>query len=58
MVKWFFIVGGGFFLMLSLFLRERPGDGSQAAALTFGLIGFFWMAPQLAILAWQKWKGE
>lgn len=58
MVKWFFIVGGVGFLMASLFLRERSGEGAQSMALTFGLLGFFWLVPQLAILAVQRWKGQ
>ena len=58
MVKWFFIVGGAGFLMASLFLRELPGDAAQAMALTFGLIGFFWLVPQLVILAVQKSRGQ
>lgn len=58
MVKWFFIVGGTGFLMASLFMRERGGGGAQSMALTFGLIGFFWLVPQLVILAVQKWKGQ
>lgn len=58
MVKWFFIVGGVGFLMASLFLRERSGEGAQSMALTFGLLGFFWLVPQLVILAVQRWKGQ
>lgn len=57
MVKWFFIAGGIGFLMASLFLRERSGDAARAMSLTFGLIGFFWLVPQLVILAVHKWKG-
>ena len=55
-VRWFFLLGGVLFLLVALFLRERPSEGSQAAALTFGLIGFFWTAPQLIIMAVQKWR--
>jgi hypothetical protein len=57
-VKWFFIVGGAGFLMAALFMRERSGDGAQSIALTFGLIGFFWLVPQLVILAIQKRPGR
>ena len=56
MVKWFFILGGLGFLMAALFLRELRGDAAQAMALTFGLIGFFWLVPQLVIAAVQKRK--
>jgi hypothetical protein len=57
-VKWFFTLAGIGFLMAGLFMRERSGDAAQAMALTFGLIGFFWLVPQLLILAVQKWKGQ
>jgi hypothetical protein len=57
-VKWFFILGGIGFLMASLFMRERSGDAAQAMALTFGLMGFFWLVPQLVILAVQKRQGR
>jgi hypothetical protein len=56
-VRWFFIIGGVAFLLVALYLRERPGESAQSVALTFGLIGFFWLAPQLAIMAVQKWRG-
>lgn len=58
MVRWFFMVGGGVFLLLAVYLRARPEEGAQIAGLTFGLIGFFWLAPQLLLLAGEKWKGR
>jgi uncharacterized protein YqgC (DUF456 family) len=49
-VSWFFIVGGSMFLLAALFLREMGGgQAADSVALTFGLIGFFWLAPQLVI---------
>ena len=48
-VQWFFIVGGAAFLLAALFLRELSGETAQIVALTFGLIGFFWLVPQLII---------
>ena len=48
-VQWFFVVGGALFLLAALFLREMSGEASQIVALTFGLIGFFWLVPQLII---------
>ena len=50
-VQWFFIVGGAIFLLAALFLREMHNEAAQIVALTFGLIGFFWLVPQLIILA-------
>ena len=58
MVRWFFLIGGAVFLLLSVYLRERPEEGAQSVGFTFGLIGFFWIAPQLLILAWEKRKGR
>ncbi len=49
-VQWFFIVGGSIFLLVALFLREMNSEAAQIVALTFGLIGFFWLVPQLIIL--------
>jgi len=49
-LQWFFIVGGAIFLMAALFLREVNNEGAQIVALTFGLIGFFWLVPQLIIV--------
>jgi hypothetical protein len=57
-VRWFFLVGGTAFLLLSLYLRERPGEAAGIVALTFGLIGFFWVVPQLMIIAVQKWRSR
>ena len=58
MVRWFFLGGGVVFLLLAVYLRDRPEEGAQSVGLTFGLIGFFWIAPQLLIIAVQKWKGR
>ena len=58
MVKWFFIIGGIGFLLAALFMRERSSDAAQAMALTFGLMGFFWLVPQLVILAVQRRQGR
>ena len=55
-VRWFFLVGGFVFLLVALYLRERPGEAAGIAALTFGLIGFFWAVPQLVLMAVQKWR--
>ena len=49
-VQWFFMVGGAIFLMAALFLREMNNEAAQIVALTFGLIGFFWLVPQLIIV--------
>ena len=49
--QWFFIVGGAAFLLAALFLREMQSEAAEALALTFGLIGFFWLVPQLIFLA-------
>jgi hypothetical protein len=56
-VRWFFLIGGAAFLLVALYLRERPGESADTVALTFGLIGFFWLVPQLAIMAVQRWRG-
>jgi hypothetical protein len=45
----FFLVGGFLFLLVSLFLRELDNQAAQSVALTFGLIGFFWIVPQLIL---------
>ncbi len=45
----FFVVGGALFLLVALFLRELSNETAQIVALTFGLIGFFWIAPQAII---------
>jgi uncharacterized membrane protein YhaH (DUF805 family) len=57
-VQWFFIVGGAIFLFAALFLRELQGQGAQIVALTFGLIGFFWLVPQLIILVVKNRRGS
>ena len=49
-VQWFFIVGGVIFLLAALFLRELHNEAAQIVALTFGLIGFFWLVPMLIFL--------
>ena len=48
-VSMFFFVGGALFLLVALFLRELNNEAAQIVALTFGLIGFFWLVPQLII---------
>jgi len=48
-VTMFFFVGGALFLLVALFLRELNNEAAQIVALTFGLIGFFWLVPQLII---------
>lgn len=48
-VRWIFIGGGTVFLLAALFLREIQNEAAQNVALTFGLIGFFWIVP-MAIL--------
>ena len=45
----FFVAGGFLFLLVALFLRELNNQVAQNVALTFGLIGFFWIVPQLII---------
>jgi hypothetical protein len=45
----FFFVGGALFLLVALFLRELNNEAAQIVSLTFGLIGFFWLVPQLII---------
>jgi uncharacterized membrane protein YhaH (DUF805 family) len=49
-VQWIFIGGGVLFLLAALFLREMNNEAAQIVALTFGLIGFFWLVPQLVIM--------
>ena len=49
-VQWIFIGGGVLFLLAALFLREMNNEAAQIVALTFGLIGLFWLVPQLIIL--------
>jgi hypothetical protein len=53
-VRWFFLVGGIAFLVAALWVRER--SGSDAIALTFALMGFFWAGPQIALMAAKKWR--
>ena len=55
-VRWFFLVGGIAFLAAALWVRERPGDGSDAIALTFALMGLFWAGPQVVLMAAEKWR--
>ena len=45
----FFLTGGFLFLLVALFLRELNNQAAQNVALTFGLIGFFWIVPQLIL---------
>ena len=56
-LQWFFIVGGAIFLLAALFLREVNNEGAQIVALTFGLIGFFWLVPQLIIVVVRNRRG-
>jgi hypothetical protein len=56
-VQWFFMVGGALFLFAALFLRELNNEAAQIVALTFGLIGFFWLAPQLIIWVVRRRRG-
>jgi hypothetical protein len=56
-VQWFFIVGGAIFLLVALFLREMNNEAAQIVALTFGLIGFFWLVPQLIIVMFRNRRG-
>ena len=53
-VQWFFIIGGTLFLLAALFLRELHNEAAQIVALTFGLIGFFWLVPQLIIVVFRR----
>lgn len=55
-MRWFFLVGGIVFMLAALYVRERPGEAADSVALTFGLLGFFWAAPQVAIIAVKKWR--
>ena len=45
----FFLAGGFLFLLVALFLRELNNQAAQNVALTFGLIGLFWIVPQLIL---------
>lgn len=54
--RWFFLVGGIVFLLLALWVRERSGEGSDAIALTFGLMGIFWAGPQIILMTAKKWR--
>ena len=56
LVRWFFLVGGVAFLVVALWLRERPGEDNAAMALTFALMGFFWAGPQIVLMAAKKWR--
>jgi hypothetical protein len=49
-VQWFFTIGGVIFLLAAVFFREMSFDGAGIVAWTFGLIGFFWLVPQLILL--------
>ena len=57
-VQWFFIVGGVGFLFAALFLREMNHEAAQIVGLTFGLIGFFWLVPQLIIWIVRNRRGS
>lgn len=45
----FFLVGGFVFLLVAIFLKELNNQTAKGVAFTFGLIGFFWIVPQLVI---------
>lgn len=53
-VRWFFLVGGVAFLLAALWVRERAGEGNDAMALTFALMGVFWAGPQVVLMAAKK----
>jgi hypothetical protein len=55
-VQWFFMIGGTLFLLAALFLREIHNQAAQIVALTFGLIGFFWLVPMLIIWFADKYR--
>lgn len=57
-VRAFFVVGGVGFLLAALYMRNRSGDSAHELALAFGLVGFFWLVPQLVIIAAQRWKNR
>ncbi len=48
-VATFFMVGGFLFLLVALFLRELNDEAAQIVALTFAMIGFFWIVPQVIL---------
>lgn len=50
----FFVVGGGLFLLVALFLGGIDNEAAQIVALTFGIIGVCWMVPQLIIFYRQR----
>jgi len=56
LVRWFFLVGGVAFLLAALWARERSGEGNDATALMFGLMGIFWAGPQVVLMATKKWR--
>lgn len=55
-VQWFFMIGGTLFLLAALFLREIQHQAAQIVALTFGLIGFFWLVPMLFLWFTEKYR--
>ena len=57
-VQWIFIGGGTLFLLAALFLREIQNQAAQIVALTFGLIGFFWLVPMLLIWFAEKHRSS
>jgi hypothetical protein len=52
----FFVAGGGLFLLVALFLGGMDNEAAQIVALTFGIIGFCWIVPQLIIFMRQRDK--
>ena len=52
----FFLVGGFLFLLVALFLKELNNQPAKGIAFTLGLIGFFWIVPQLIIYLVRRGK--
>ena len=55
-VRWIFLGGGALFLVAALVLRELPYEGAKITALTFTIIGFCWIGPQLVIMLAGQWS--
>lgn len=52
----FLLVGGFLFLLGALFLKELNSQPAKGIAFTLGLIGFFWIAPQVVIYLVRRGK--
>ena len=52
----FFLVGGFLFLLVALFLKELNNQPAKGIAFIFGLIGFFWIVPQVIIYLVRRGK--